>query len=85
MKRFVYFYFNTQDPHKVRQVVPAHVQYWKSAKLSGYSGGPFSDRTGGMISFLSPDKSAAEQLANQDPFVIEDCISERWLKEWLVE
>jgi uncharacterized protein YciI len=85
MKRFVYFYFNKQEPEKVRQVVTAHVEYWKSARLPGYSGGPFGDRTGGLISFLAQDKSAAEQIANQDPFVLEDCIASSWLKEWVVE
>jgi uncharacterized protein YciI len=85
MKRFVYFYFNKQEPEKVRGIVPAHVQYWKSANLPGYSGGPFADRTGGMISFLAPDDRTAEKITNEDPFVVEDCIDGKWLKEWLVE
>jgi len=39
-KRFVYFYFNRNDPEKIRQVVPAHVQYWKATNLNKYMGGP---------------------------------------------
>lgn len=35
-KRFVYFYFNRNEPEKIKQVVPDHVQYWKTAKLKGY-------------------------------------------------
>jgi hypothetical protein len=26
-RRFVYFYFNRNEPEKIRQVAPAHVQY----------------------------------------------------------
>ncbi len=30
---FVYFYFNRNEPEKIRQVVSAHVQYWNTANM----------------------------------------------------
>jgi uncharacterized protein YciI len=84
-RRFIYFYFNRNEPEKVRQIVPAHVQYWKTANLKGYMGGPFSDRTGGLISFAASSLEAATQMILQDPFILEDLIAEKWIKEWMVE
>lgn len=84
-KRFVYFYFNRNEPDKVRQVVPAHVQYWQAANLNGYIGGPFGDRTGGLISFLASNLEEATNIVQQDPFVLEGLIEQKWIKEWLLE
>ena len=61
-KRFIYFYFNRNEPEKIRQVVPAHVGYWKSANVKGYMGGPFGDRTGGLISFVAPSLQDATEI-----------------------
>lgn len=83
--RFLYFYFNRNEPEKIRQIVPAHVRYWKEANLKGYQGGPFADRTGGLISFVASSLEEATQIALQDPFVLEDLIDQKWIKEWLVE
>lgn len=84
-KRFVYFYFNRNEPEKIRQVVPAHVEYWQSANLEGYMGGPFGDRTGGLISFVAPSLQKATNIVLQDPFILDDLISQKWIKEWLLE
>ena len=84
-RRFLYFYFNRNEPEKIRQVVPAHVQYWKQAKLDEYVGGPFTDRTGGLISFVASSPEDAEKIVLQDPFVLENLIDQKWIKEWLVE
>lgn len=84
-RRFLYFYFNRNEPEKIRQVVPAHVQYWKSANLKGYMGGPFADRTGGLISFVASSLQEAEQIIGQDPFVLEVLVEQTWIKEWLSE
>jgi uncharacterized protein YciI len=73
-KRFVYFYFNQNEPEKIRQVVPAHVGYWKSANVKGYMGGPFGDRTGGLISFVAPSLQDATEIILQDPFIREDLV-----------
>jgi uncharacterized protein YciI len=47
-------------------------------------GGPFADRTGGLISFEASSLPEATALIEQDPFVREDLIEQRWLKEWKV-
>jgi uncharacterized protein YciI len=83
--RFVYFYFNRNEPQKIRQVVSAHVEYWKTANLQGYMGGPFSDRTGGLISFAASSLEDAAEIIRRDPFVLEDLIEQKWIKEWIVE
>lgn len=85
IKCFVYFYFNREEPEKIRQVVPAHVEYWKTANLKGYMGGPFADRTGGLISFLANSTSEATGIVEQDPFNMQDLIADKWIKEWIVE
>lgn len=84
-KRFVYFYLNRNEPEKIRQVVLAHVQYWKTANLNKYMGGPFSDRTGGLVSFFASSMEKAREIILQDPFALEDLIDEKWIKEWVPE
>jgi uncharacterized protein YciI len=83
--RFLYFYFNRNEPEKIRQMIPAHVEYWKAARLTGYMGGPFADRTGGLISFVASSLEEATEIILQDPFVLEDLIDQRWIKQWIVE
>ncbi len=85
MKRFVYFYFNRRTPERIREVVPAHVRYWQTAQVTGYQGGPFADRTGGLISFAAQDLQQATDIIRQDPFVVEDLIAKKWIKEWIPE
>ena len=82
---FVFFYFNRNEPEKIRQVVPAHVGYWKTANLKEYMGGPFGDRTGGLISFVAPNLQEAMEIILQDPFILEDLIEQKWIKEWIPE
>ncbi len=84
-KRFVYFYFNRNEPEKIRQMVPAHVQYWKTANPKKYLGGPFGDRTGGLISFVAPSFQEAMEIILKDPFILEDLIEQKWIKEWIPE
>jgi uncharacterized protein YciI len=84
-KRFVYFYFNRREPERIRQVVTAHVQYWKTADLKGYMGGPFDDRTGGLISFVASNMDEATKIILQDPFILEDLVDQKWIKEWVLE
>lgn len=84
-RHFVYFYFNRTEPEKIGQAVPAHVQYWKSANLRGYMGGPFADRTGGLISFVASNLEEATKIILRDPFILEDLIAEKWIKDWIPE
>ena len=37
-KRFVYLYFNRNEPEKIRQAIPVHVRYLKMANLKEYMG-----------------------------------------------
>jgi uncharacterized protein YciI len=84
-RRFMYFYFNRNEPEKIRQMVPAHVRYWKTANIKEYMGGPFSDRTGGLISFSVSSFEKATEIIQQDPFIVEDLIADKWIKEWMVD
>lgn len=85
LKQFVYFYLMQNDPDKVGKTVPEHVRYWKDNEPSNYSGGPFSDRSGGLILFEAEDMEAATDLAMNDPFVVEELIEDKWVKEWIRE
>lgn len=84
-RRFIYFYFNRNEPEKIRQVVPAHVEYWETANLKEYQGGPFGDRTGGLIFFTASSFEETTRIIQQDPFILEDLIAEKWIKEWIIE
>jgi uncharacterized protein YciI len=84
-RRFVYFYFNRNEPEKIRQVVAAHIAYWKTANIQGYMGGPFADRTGGLISFVASNAEEAAEVIQNDPFGMEDLIDQKWIKEWVFE
>jgi len=85
VKQFVYFYFNRNEPEKVKRVVPAHVQYWKTSQLKNYMGGPFRDQTGGLITFAALTLQEATEIIQKDPFVVEDLLAENWIKEWMPE
>ena len=61
------------------------MQYWKDANLKGYLGGPFADRTGGLISFVASSLKEATAIILQDPFALEDLIDQKWIKEWRPE
>ena len=84
-KRFAYFYFMVNEPDRVRSVVPSHVEYWRNCDLEGFMGGPFADRSGGLITFETDDIETATKTAMNDPFVLENLIEDKWIKEWVVE
>jgi uncharacterized protein YciI len=48
-------------------------------------GGPFSDRSGGLITFAATSIDEAMEQINKDPFIIEDSVSEKWINECIVE
>jgi len=73
------------EPDKIQQVVPSHIEYWKNCKLEKYIGGPFVDRTGGLISFEATNLEGATEIIMKDPFIIEDILERKWIKEWIVE
>jgi uncharacterized protein YciI len=83
--RIGYLYFMTDEPHRVRSVAPQHAAYWRALALPNYVGGPFADRSGGLITFEIDSVQAAQQLIDSDPFYREDLLTSHWLKEWLIE
>ena len=84
-KRFMFFYFMKKEPEKIKATVPLHIEYWHKLKLSNYLGGPFGDRSGGMITFESGSIDEATRIMNDDPFVSQDLLESKWIKEWIVE
>jgi uncharacterized protein len=83
--RCAYIYFMKDDPDRVEAVAPEHAAYWHGLGLLDYLGGPFADRTGGLISFETDSRNDAEQLVTHDPFVREGLAERSWVKEWRVE
>lgn len=84
-KRFVFFYFMKKEPGKIKAVVPLHIEYWHKLKLNKYLGGPFSDRLGGLITFEAENVEEATSIINNDPFVLQNLLESKWIKEWAVE
>lgn len=84
-KRFVFFYFMKKEPEKIKAVVPLHIEYWHKLKLNKYLGGPFADRTGGLIAFEAERIEKATSIIRNDPFVLQGLLESKWLKEWAVE
>lgn len=76
--RFSYVYLMAEDPDRVRTVAPDHAAYWQGLDLPNYLGGPFADRSGGLITFEARSVQEAEQLAADDPFVREGLLANRW-------
>ena len=83
--RLAYFYLMKDDPERVRYVAPRHVSNWKRLGLAHYVGGPFEDRTRGLITFTADDVDAAQGAVNGDPFMTEELLEAHWLKVWMPE
>jgi uncharacterized protein YciI len=83
--RFLYFYLMREAPDRVRATAPEHAAYWRELQLGGYLGGPFADRSGGLITFEAESGAAAEALVANDPFLREDLLERHWVKEWLLD
>ncbi len=83
--RFLYFYLMADAPDRVRAAAPKHAAYWRELGFATISADPFSDRSGGLITFKAGSISEAEQLVADDPFVREDLLERRWVKEWVIE
>jgi uncharacterized protein YciI len=83
--RFVYCYSMKEDPDAVREAAPQHAAYWHELRLARYLGGPFADRSGGLISFEATAEGRALQLVSDDPFQRMGLIKDWWLKVWIPE
>ena len=84
-KRYIYFYFNRNGVEKIADVVPRHIQYWRTAAVKDYIGGPFSDHTGGLILFRASNLEEAINITLGDPLLTENLITQKWIKEWDTE
>lgn len=85
MKRFAFFYQMQDEPERVAQFAPEHIQYWLDLSPPEYLGGPFADRSGGLITFAAENHDAAADIAHEDPFMRENLLAQCWLKEWVTE
>jgi hypothetical protein len=83
--RFSYVYFMKPEPDRVRTVAVEHAAYWRGLALQAYEGGPFADRSGGLITFEHDSEREAEGLAADDPFRREGLLEHHWLKVWAVD
>jgi hypothetical protein len=79
---FVYVYTMAGDPGRIWTVAPLHTAYWHRLSLAGYRGGPFADRSGGLITFVADDRAGAEAAVAGDPFVREGLLERHSLDEW---
>jgi uncharacterized protein YciI len=75
----------TDDTEGVRAVAPEHTAYWRGLAVTGYMGGPFTDRSGGLITFEIESIEKAEQRVANDPFLRRAFVKTRWLKEWNID
>ena len=85
MKRFAFVYLMQDEPERIAHVAPKHVDYWHRLSPPEYAGGPFSDRSGGLIIFAAENHEAAADMAREDPFMRENLLAQCWLKEWVAE
>ncbi len=85
MPRFAFFYLMSGDTPRIRSTAPSHVTYWKDAELTNYMGGPFADRSGGLITFDAGTVEDANARVQQDPFLTAGLLANFWVKEWLPE
>ncbi|HEV8559263.1 MAG TPA: YciI family protein [Actinophytocola sp.] len=83
--RFLYFYLMKDAPDRVRATAPQHAAYWRQLGLRDYQGGPFADRSGGLITFQTESGVAAERLVADDPFFSEGLLERHWVKQWLLD
>ena len=83
--RFIHVYTMRPDPTAIAVIAPQHAAYWRDLGLPGYRGGPFGDRSGGLITFEAEAEEDARGLIEGDPFVRGDLLESSVLKSWLVE
>ncbi len=83
--RIAYLYLMRDDPDRVRAVAPEHAGYWRDLGLPGYVGGPFTDRSGGLITFDADSLEQAEGIIAADPFVLEELLESSVVKQWMPE
>jgi uncharacterized protein YciI len=83
--RITYLYWMKDDPDRVRTVAPEHAAYWRNLGLPGYVGGPFADRSGGLITIDAVSLEQAAGIIAADPFVQEELLESSVVKQWMPE
>jgi uncharacterized protein YciI len=69
----------------VRTIAPQHAAYWRELGMPEYLGGPFADRSGGLITFQAESLEQAEGIIVADPFVREEVLESSVVKQWMPE
>ncbi len=85
LKQYAFFYFMKKNSQKIPGLIPEHINYWHSENPVDYSGGPFSDRSGGLILFKAKNIEKAQEITGNDPFVKENVLEQKELKEWVTK
>jgi uncharacterized protein len=83
--KIAYSYWMKGDADRLRRVALEHAAYWRELGLPGYMGGPFADRSGGLITFDADSFAQAEGIIAADPFVQEELLESSVVKQWLLE
>jgi uncharacterized protein YciI len=83
--RVLYLYWMKDDPDRVTSTAPQHASYWHELGLPAYLGGPFGDRSGGLITFGAESLEQAEGIIAADPFVRENLLESSVVKQWMTE
>jgi uncharacterized protein YciI len=83
--QYAYFYLMRTDEAGVSEAVADHVAHWRELGLDDYVGGPFEDRTGGLITFRAEGSRQAEQAVDTDPFIGRGLVEAYWLERWMPE
>ena len=79
--QYAFFYFMKQNSPEIHKLIPSHVKYWEVNKPSDYIGGPFKDQSGGLILFKIETVEMANELVNNDPFVLGNVIEQKWMRK----
>ena len=83
--KVIHFYAMKPDSDRVRRVAPQHAAYWHGLRLPGYEGGPFADRSGGLITFEADSVNDAKRVIAADPFVRQDLVATSVVKQWIAD
>ena len=79
-RRFAFAYFMKDRPRRIREIAPYHIEYWR--EIQGVIGGPFADRSGGLVLFDAASLEEATTVVGQDPFAVHALLADWWVKEW---
>lgn len=71
------------DAEKNKEVLPRHIAYLDQLDEQGkiFGRGPFADGSGGMVIYIADTWDEAQQMAENDPHVVEE-VRRLELKEW---